>query len=170
MDGVGDVFIADTGNNRIVEVPMVSGALSDSAQVALPSTLAGAALNTPSGLAVDGAGDLFIADTGNNRVVAVPYNGSWNVSAAAALGSSLNGPLAVAVNPTGNLFVANSGVGQIEEILYPLYQPQQQLVAVGFGNPTGLAVDPSGSLFVADFLYQWRSGAYSQHLRQPGAQ
>ncbi len=76
VDGAGDVLIADTGNNRIVEVPVVNGALSNSAQIAFPATLSGMALQAPAGIAVDGAGDLFIADTGNNRIVAVPYNGS----------------------------------------------------------------------------------------------
>jgi sugar lactone lactonase YvrE len=152
VDGAGNVFIADTGNNRIVEVPMVNGSLSNSAQTILSTTLAGTALSGPAAVAVDGAGDLFIADTGNNRIVAVPFNGTLNVSAATALGSSFSGPLAMAVDPIGNLYVANSGVGQIEKILYPLYQPTQQLVAVGFGNPTGLAVDASGSLFVADYI------------------
>lgn len=159
VDGAGNVFIADTGNNRVVEVPMVNGALSNSAQLTLVAAkdakgnaapIAGAALNAPAGIAVDGAGDLFIADTGNNRIVAVPYNGSWNFSAATAVGSSLTGPLAVVVDPNGDLFIADSGAGQIDEILTPLTQPMQQLVAVGFGNPTGLALDASGSLFVAD--------------------
>ena len=151
VDGAGDVFIADTGNNRVVEVPIVSGVLSNAAQIALPTTLAGAALNAPAGVAVDSAGDLFIADTGNNRIVGIPYNGAWNTSAAVAIGSSLSGPLAVVANASGNLYVADSGVGQIYEILSPLAGSSQQLVAVGFGNPTGLAVDASGSLFVADY-------------------
>lgn len=160
VDGAGNVLIADTGNNRIVEVPMVNGALSNSAQVTLVAAenssgaatpIAGAALSAPASIAVDGAGNLFIADTGNNRVVAIPYsNGSWNLSAAAVAASSLSGPLAVTVDSTGNLYVANSGVGQIDEVFYPLTQPTLQLVAVGFGNPTGLALDASGSLFVAD--------------------
>lgn len=159
VDGGGNVFIADTGNNRVVEVPMVDGALSNSAQVTLVAAadskgnatpIAGAALNAPAGVAVDGAGDLFIADTGNNRVVAIPYNGSWNLSAAAAVGSALTGPLAVAADSMGNLYLANSGAGQIDRISNPFTQPAQQLVAVGFGNPTGLALDASGSLFVAD--------------------
>ena len=151
VDGAGDVFIADTGNNRVVEVPIVSGVLSNAAQIALPTTLAGAALNAPAGVAVDSAGDLFIADTGNNRIVGIPYNGAWNTSAAVAIGSSLSGPLAVVANASGNLYVADSGVGQIYEIFSPLANFSQQLVAVGFGNPTGLAVDASGSLFVADY-------------------
>lgn len=153
VDGAGNVFIADTGNNRIVEVPMVNGALSNSAQAILvpaSASIAGAALNAPAGIAVDGAGDLFIADTGNNRVVAIPFDGSWNLSAATAAGSALTGPLAVTLDSLGDLYVANSGAGQIDEILFPLTQPSQQLVAVGFGNPTGLALDASGSLFVAD--------------------
>ena len=151
VDGAGDVFIADTGNNRIVEVPIVSSVLSNAAQIALPTTLAGTALKAPAGVAVDSAGDLFIADTGNNRIVGIPYNGTLNTSAAVAIGSSLSGPLAVVANASGNLYVADSGAGQIYEIFSPLAQSSQQLVAVGFGNPTGLAVDASGSLFVADY-------------------
>lgn len=159
VDGAGNVLIADTGNNRIVEVPMVNGSLSNARQLTLVAAkdskgnatpVAGAVLNLPSGIAMDGAGDIFIADTGNNRIVAVPYNGSWDFSAATAVGSSLTGPLAVAADSKGNLYVADSGAGQIDEILTPLTQPMQQLVGVGFGNPTGLALDASGSLFVAD--------------------
>jgi sugar lactone lactonase YvrE len=152
VDGAGNVFIADTGNNRIVEVPMVNGSLSNSAQTVLSTALAGTMLSGPAAVSVDGAGDLFIADTGNNRIVAIPFNGTLNVPAAITIGSSFSGPLALAVDLIGNLYVANSGVGQIDKILYPLYQPAQQLVAVGFGNPTGLAVDASGSLFVADYV------------------
>ena len=160
VDGAGNVFIADTGNNRIVEVPMVSGALSNAAQVTLvaaadskgnPTPIASAVLNSPAGVAVDNMGDLFIADTGNNRIVGIPYNGTLNTSAAIALGSSLNGPLAVAPDNQGNLYVADSGEGRIYEIIAALVQPTQQLIAVGFGNPTGLALDASGSLFVADY-------------------
>lgn len=150
VDGAGNLLIADTGNNRIVEVPMVNGALSTSAQIALPTTLAGEALSGPTGLAVDSGGDLYIADTGNNRIVAVPYSAGWNFSAASVVASGLDGPLAVAAGPSGNLYVANSGAGQIYKILSPLTQPTSELVAVGFGKPAGLAVDASGSLFVAD--------------------
>jgi sugar lactone lactonase YvrE len=153
VDGAGNVLIADTGNNRIVEVPMVNGALSNSSQMTLigPSdSVAGETLNGPTGIALDGAGNLYIADTGNNRVVGIPYNGSWNISVATTVASSLDKPLAVAPDGSGDLYVADSGAGQIYKILNPLTTPSTQLAAVGFGNPSGLAVDASGSLFVAD--------------------
>ncbi len=64
VDGAGNVFIADTLNSRVVEVP--PGCLSASCQ-----TTVGVGLDHPYGVAVDGAGDVFIADTLNSRVVEV---------------------------------------------------------------------------------------------------
>ena len=52
VDGAGDVFIADTFNNRVVEVPAGGG----------PQTTVVSGLCYPIGVAVDGAGDIFIAD------------------------------------------------------------------------------------------------------------
>ena len=132
---------------------MVSGALSNAAQVTVvgsSTSVAGADLSGPAGVALDSAGDLFIADTGNNRVIAIPYSGSWSTAAATVLDSSLDAPLAVLASPSGSLYVANSGVGEIDEILNPFSQLTTELVAVGFAKPSGLAVDASGSLFVAD--------------------
>src|ERR1019366_1787659 len=57
--------IADYGNNRVVELPAGGGA----------QTTVGSGLKQPGGVAVDGAGDVFIADTGNSRVVEVPAGG-----------------------------------------------------------------------------------------------
>ena len=61
VDAAGDVFIADSGNHRIVEIAANGTA-----------TTTGAGLNYPQGLAVDGAGDLFIADNNMNEVVEIP--------------------------------------------------------------------------------------------------
>ncbi len=153
VDGAGDVLIADTGNNRVVEVPMVSGALSNAGQVTVvgsATAIAGTTLSGPAAVALDSTGDLFIADTGNNRVIAIPYSGSWSSDAATVVDSSLDGPLAITASRSGNLYVANSGAGEIDEVIDPFSQDSTALVAVGFGKPSGLAVDASGSLFVAD--------------------
>jgi glucose/arabinose dehydrogenase len=60
VDSQGDVFIADTGNGRVVEVK------TDGTQ-----TTVGSGLSGPRGVAVDSQGDVFIADSGNDRVVKV---------------------------------------------------------------------------------------------------
>ena len=65
VDGNGDVFIADFGNNRVVEV-----------NAGGTQTTVGSGFNEPRGVAVDGSGDVFIADTGNNRVVEVKSDGT----------------------------------------------------------------------------------------------
>jgi sugar lactone lactonase YvrE len=163
VDGVGNVIIADTGNNQIVEVPVVNGALSNAAQATIVSAyvvdskgnkvatpIAGAVLSGPAGVTVDPEGNLYIADTGNNRIVYVPYNGSWNVAGASVLGSDLTTPLATTVDPSGNVYVADSGSGQVYRLQAPVSSGIQQLVAVGYSNPSALAADASGSLFVVD--------------------
>jgi hypothetical protein len=65
VDAQSDLFIADSGNNRIVEV----NAAGTASVVATPGL--SLALFNPSGVAVDAQGDLFIADTGNNQIVEV---------------------------------------------------------------------------------------------------
>src|SRR5262249_45377210 len=81
VDKTGDVSIADTGNNRVVEVK------ADGTQATV-----GSGLSLPSGVAVDGKGNVFIADTGNNRVVEVkPGVSQVNV------GSGLRHPEGLAV-------------------------------------------------------------------------
>jgi len=153
VDGAGDVIVADTGNNQVVEIPVVNGKLSSAAQLTLISSstsIDGSKLSGPAGVTIDASGNLYIADTGNNRIVYLPYNGGWNLSLASALGSNLTAPLATAVDPRGNLFVADSGSGQIYKLAWPLSSGIQQLVAVGYSNPSALATDASGSLFVVN--------------------
>jgi sugar lactone lactonase YvrE len=153
VDGAGNVIIADTGNNKIVEVPVINGVLTNADQVTIISstaTISGTALKAPAGVTIDGQGNLIIADTGNNRIVYLPYNGSWNVANASVVGSDLSAPLATTVDPSGNLYVANSGSGQIYMLPQPYSSGVQQLVAVGYNNPSALATDASGSLFVVD--------------------
>jgi sugar lactone lactonase YvrE len=153
VDGAGNVFVADTGNNRIVEIPVVKGALSSSAEttlVASKTSLAGAKLDSPEGIAIDGFGNLYIADSGNKRVVEVPNLGSWDFALAQKLGSQMSSPSAVAVDSAGDVLVADSGNGDVYELSAPLSSGVQVTVATGYSNPSGVAVDASGALFVVD--------------------
>ena len=79
VDQAGNVFIADAGNNRVLEVPAGGGV----------QTTVGSGLNFPSGVAVDGAGNVFIADTFNSRVVKVQAGDGVQTTVASGLNSPL---------------------------------------------------------------------------------
>jgi len=100
VDNLGDVFIADSSHNRVVEVK-TNGT----------QTTVGSGLNDPQGLAVDSLGDLFIADTGNNRVVEVTPDGTQTT-----VFSGLNGPRGVAVDSMGDVFIADTGNDRVVEV------------------------------------------------------
>jgi hypothetical protein len=97
-------------------------------------------------VAVDGSGDVFVADTGNHAVKEVRPDGSIKT-----IGSGFLSPRGVAVDGSGDVFVADLGVfrdkGDVEEVL-----PDGTTKTIGSGfNPTGVAVDAAGDVFVADF-------------------
>src|SRR5208282_965965 len=136
VDGAGDVFIADQGNNRVVEVPAGGG----------PQTTVGSGLSIPYDTAVDGAGDVFIADAGNNRVVEIPAGGGPQTT----VGSGLNHPDAVAVDGAGDVFIADAYNGRVVEV--PAGDgPQITVPTNGVYNPVGVAVDGAGDVFLADY-------------------
>jgi Bacterial Ig-like domain (group 3)/NHL repeat len=134
VDGAGNVFIADTNNNRVVEVPASGGA----------QTTVGSGLGSPAGVAVDGAGDVFIADTNNNRVVEVPASGG----AQTTVGSGLGSPAGVAVDGAGDVFIADTNNNRVVEV--PASGGAQTTVGSGLGSPAGVAVDGAGDVFIAD--------------------
>ena len=61
-DGSRSVYIADSGNNRVLKEAFATGSYSESAVSTSP-------LNYPEAVAVDGRGNLYVADTYNNRVL-----------------------------------------------------------------------------------------------------
>jgi sugar lactone lactonase YvrE len=148
LDGRGDVYIADSLNNRVVEMPAASGQ-----GIAIAPIVNGLALKAPSGLAVDGAGNLFIAD-GNNRVAMVPPGGATaTVIDPIVNGAGLNGPTGLAVDGLGDLFIADSNNNRVIEI--PANGDVAMALApvvngMGLSSPAGLTLDGTGNLFIAD--------------------
>jgi sugar lactone lactonase YvrE len=153
VDGAGNVYVADSGNSQIVEIPVVNGVLTTSAQATLISsstTVAGLTLSNPAGITVDNLGNLYIADTGNKRVVYLPYSGSYNLSLALTLGSGLNSPSAIALDASSNVFIADAGSGDVYELTAPVGAGVQITIASNLSAPSALAVDASGAVFVVD--------------------
>jgi sugar lactone lactonase YvrE len=128
-----NVYIADTGNNRVVEVS------SSGVQTVVSAT----GLKSPQGVAVDAAGDLFISDTGNNRVVEVSSSGVQSTLPF----TGLDGPEGIGVDASGNVYVADSGNDRVVELTSGGIQ---SVVATPVPNPTGLSVDAAGDIFLAD--------------------
>ncbi len=149
VDGAGDVFIADSWNNRVVEAPAGGGAA-----ITIAPTVNGVGLNAPFGVAVDSAGDLFTTDAGNNRVVEVPGGGGAPIAIDPEVnGESLSNPQGLAVDAAGDLFVVDTNNNRVVEI--PAGGGAPIAIApivngLGFNAPIGIAVDGTGNLFITD--------------------
>jgi sugar lactone lactonase YvrE len=132
LDAQGNLYIADSGSNRVIEV-MLDGSIRPVAGVGTTGfsgdggQAVKAQLNGPTGVAVDATGALFIADTGNNRVRRVSSDGT--ISTVAGSGTKgfsgdggtagkaqLSGPTGVAIGPDGALYIADSGNDRIRKI------------------------------------------------------
>jgi len=131
VDSAGDLFIADTDNNRIREVNVSSGKITTVAGNGTAGSTVGAnslatasELYQPMGVAVDSNGNLFIADTQNDRVREVS---AGKISTVAGSGTAAyNGdnitagqvflPEGVAVDADGDLFSADFGNERIREL------------------------------------------------------
>jgi len=119
-----------------------------------PSTLVG--FNMPSGVAVDGSGNVYVADFGSNLFEIQAVDGSIPPSPTMrTLGSGFGEPFGVAVDGSGNVYVADSANSAVKEILavngsIPA-SPTIKILGSGFNNPGGVAVDPAGNVFVADY-------------------
>ena len=99
-------------------------------------------LQKPTGVALDGAGNLFVTDMGTNKVYEIPGQ---------ALGSGFNQPSGIAVDGSGNVFVADSGNGVVKELVAPGYTTVNTLGGT-FTEPVGIALDVSGNVFVSDIM------------------
>ena len=109
----GSIFVADTNNHRVRRVDhggnIFTFAGSGRAAFGGDGGLATAAdLNLPTGLAFDNAGNVYIADSGNNRVRKVSPDGTITTVAGDGTPAVLSAPYAVAVGQGGTLFIADA--------------------------------------------------------------
>jgi sugar lactone lactonase YvrE len=144
VDGSGNLYIADTGNNRVVELPWLGGTYGQ--QIVLPV----AGLNSPMGLAIDGAGNLYIASNGNDKVVRLPST-QIGFGTASRFGNGFYGPTGVAVDAWGGVYVSNTLDQQIDKFTWT----GSGFSAVNFiGSytkaPTGLGVNGMGDVYFSD--------------------
>ena len=142
VNGAGDVFVADWGNNQIVKIP--AGCTSSSCAI-----VAMTGIFSPSDVAVDGAGNLFVTEPGNNDVKEIPV-GCQSLSCVATVMSGLNQPYGVSVDASGNVFVADTFDGQVREALAASGYTTINLLQTGLDLPWSVVTDSTGNLFVAE--------------------
>jgi sugar lactone lactonase YvrE len=110
-------------------------------------------LKYPEAVAVDGAGDLYIADYNNDRVVEVPAgNGTAKAIDPSVNGKTLFGPSGVALDGAGDLFILDAGNERVVEVAIDgtLTAITPQVNSTGLDGPQGIALDGAGDLYIAD--------------------
>lgn len=145
-------------NNTLLASIPLDGSGTGAAVQALPAaqSVIGGSLVTPSQMAVDAAGNLYIADAGLKTVEMYPAN-SGSATAGTPVGTGLKAPTGVAVDGAGDVFIADSG--NIYEVPESdtgagLNAKGQTTLMTGLGSQIQLAVDGLGDLYISDVTNQ----------------
>ncbi len=179
FDGAGNVYIADKNNNVIRKINslgiVTTFAGNDTAGYSGDGGSAiSAKLSAPCAVATDAAGNVYIADNGNNVIRIVDVAGTINTYAGndtagytgdglSADHASLNSPQGIALDAAGNLYIADAmnhvirrvdAGGIINTIAgngsYGFSGNGGAAVDAALSNPSGVALDAAGNLYIAD--------------------
>jgi sugar lactone lactonase YvrE len=167
----GTIYVADAGESNRIRKIAPDGSVTTFAGVNEGfGDGANASFNTPSGLALDSVGNLFVADTGNNRIRKISPDGQVSTLAGdgtagyadgPAAQARFNGPIDVAVDDGGNIYVADSyndrirmisSDGQVSTVAgagTPGYADGARNAAL-FDTPCGVTATTDGTIIVAD--------------------
>jgi len=195
----GNLYVADLGDNRVlrfsspfdnlgrIEPDAVYGQPDFNTRSPNSSGVSGSTMNSPHGVAFDSAGNLWVADSGNNRVLRFPAASLDNLnpsadtaigqkslsssspnSGTAASGSGFNSPWGIAFDSQDNLYVSDFNNTRVLKFTAPLGPNTVSAASLVFGEPdftttgvsagassstlngpTGIAVDQNGRLYAA---------------------
>lgn len=148
LDGAGNVFVADTANNRIRKIA-ADGTVTTLAGTAGAGALDGAAavakFNAPNDVAFEGTGALFVTDGGNNRVRQVALDGTTSTLAGSAYGT-------VDATGTAAKFRTPRGVTFVGGLLYVADTASSAGTKLRTLTPDGTADTIAGSLLLDGML------------------
>lgn len=172
LDRAGNAYLADAGEHNQIRKVAPDGTvtvLAGGAEGYADGTGSAAAFHTPSGIAIDGQGNLLVADTGNNAIRKVtPQGVVTTLAGGGAAGDAdgpaaqarFNGPMGVALDKAGNVYVADTYNDRVRRIAPDgtvstvagsvpggLDGPAAQAT---FDTPTALVLDARGTIYVAD--------------------
>lgn len=177
IDSTGNLWVTDSGNNEIRKITTPGAVVTTWAGNGTAGHANGsgtsATFSTPTGIAVDSAGNLYVADRGNNEIrkidssdVVTLFAGSSTAAAGSADGTgtaaTFNGPFGIATDAAGNVYVADENNQEIRMITpnaavttlagSPLTSGNANGTgsAATFNYPVGIVADGSGDLYVGD--------------------
>ena len=192
IDGAGNLYIADSGHQVVEKMTASTGAITTVAGDGTagyrlsddggPAT--SAELDNPQGVTVDARGNLFIADSNNDRIrrvdavtaIITTVAGGASATGTLATDATLSQPYAVAFDSGGNMYIPDSGNDIVEKVIAVggLITPASTISTVAgngttnavpgcpaptisstplntpLNTPRGVAVDPAGSLYISD--------------------
>ena len=183
VDASGNIYIADSGNNRIRKVTASTGIITTVAGNGTggysgdSGVATRAELNSPSGVAVDASGNIYIVDSGNNRIRKVTAStgvittmagngtGGYSGDNGVATSAELNSPYGVAVDASGNIYIADTN-----NLVIRTVTASTGIITTVAGNgtagssgdggaatsaelsyPTAVVVDSPGNVYIADY-------------------
>ena len=181
VDSAGNVYIADTGNQRIRKVDSTGTitTITGTGEVGFSGDggpAVEAELRNPYGVAVDSAGNVYIADTGNQRIRKVDSTGTittitgtgevgFSGDGGPAVEAELRSPRGVAVDSAGNVYIADVSDRRIRKVdSTGTITTIAGTGEVGFSgdggpaveaelrSPRGVAVDSAGNVYIADSI------------------
>jgi len=174
IDAAGNVYIAEAGNHDIRKMTpdgMVSSFVGNTTGGFANGTGGAASFSSMQGIAIDAAGNLYVADSGNQAIrkvtpggVVTRFAGTGTMGAAngPVASATFNAPTGVAIDAAGNVYVADFGNKMIRKITADgIVSTLAGSGTVGYDNGTGatatftspdrLVVDAAGNVYVSDF-------------------